>query len=225
MKAKTVNGRIVYSNGSNVNAALLHFMVDYCCFSIFFVRTMSQQRPTTELSQFDNSWYQPGGRLRRVLWYIVHELFICSGHPVSAVRVVLLRMFGARIGNGVVIKPRVRVKYPWKLKVGDHTWIGEDVWIDNLGEVKIGANCCLSQGAMLLCGNHDYKRSTFDLLVGNITLEDGAWIGAKSVVCPGVICHIHSILAVGSVASAPLDAYGIYRGNPAMKVKERMMQA
>lgn len=225
MKAKTANGRIVYSIGPNVIAAEQHFVVDYCCFSIFFVRTMSQPRPTTQLSQFNNSWYQPGGRLRRALWYIVHELFISSGHPVSAVRIALLRMFGARIGNGVVIKPRVRVKYPWKLKVGDHTWVGEDVWIDNLGEVKIGANCCLSQGAMLLCGNHDYKRSTFDLLVGDITLEDGAWIGAKAVVCPGVICHSHSILSVGSVASAPLEAYGIYRGNPAIKVKERVMQA
>jgi putative colanic acid biosynthesis acetyltransferase WcaF len=77
---------------------------------------------------------------------------------------------------------------------------------------------------MLLCGNHDYKRSTFDLIVGNIMLEDGVWIGAKSVVCPGVVCRSHSVLSVGSVASAPLDAYGIYRGNPAVKVKERTME-
>jgi putative colanic acid biosynthesis acetyltransferase WcaF len=186
---------------------------------------MSQNHETTDLSRFNNSWYQPGGRLRRALWYGVHELFICSGHPISALRVALLRLFGAEIGHGVVIKPRVRVKYPWKLNVGNHTWIGEDVWIDNLGEVSIGNNCCLSQGAMLLCGNHDYKRSTFDLIVGDITLENGVWIGAKAVVCPGVKCHSHSVLSVGSVASAPLEAYGIYRGNPAVKVKERKMQA
>jgi putative colanic acid biosynthesis acetyltransferase WcaF len=198
-------------------------MVDYCCFSIFFVHSMSNTRPITNLSQFDNSWYKPGGRLRRALWYIVHELFICSGQPLSALRVTLLRLFGAEIGHGVVIKPRVRIKYPWKLKVGDHTWIGEDVWIDNLGVVVIGDNCCLSQGAMLLCGNHDYKRSTFDLMVGNITLEDGVWVGAKAVVCPDVTCHSHSVLVVGSIASAPLEAYGIYRGNPASKVKERKM--
>jgi len=184
---------------------------------------MSNTRPITNLSQFDNSWYKPGGRLRRALWYIVHELFICSSQPLSALRVTLLRIFGAEIGNGVVIKPRVRIKYPWKLKVGNSTWIGEDVWIDNLGVVVIGDNCCLSQGAMLLCGNHDYKRSTFDLIVGDITLEDGVWIGAKSVVCPGVTCHSHSVLVVGSIASAPLEAYGIYRGNPASKVKERKM--
>jgi putative colanic acid biosynthesis acetyltransferase WcaF len=186
---------------------------------------MSQPRPTTDLSRFDNSWYQPGSRLRRMLWYGVHEIFICSGQPISALRVILLRWFGAEIGNGVVIKPRVRVKYPWKLKVGSHTWIGEDVWIDNLGEVSIGDNCCLSQGAMLLCGNHNYKLSTFDLMVGDIIIEDGVWIGAKSVVCPGVICRSHSVLSVGSMASTTLDSYGIYRGNPAVKLKEREMKS
>jgi putative colanic acid biosynthesis acetyltransferase WcaF len=185
---------------------------------------MSQPPPTTDLSRFKNAWYQPGSRLRRLLWYLVHELFICSGQPISTLRVLLLRLFGAEIGKGVVIKPRVRVKYPWKLKVGSHSWIGEDVWIDNLGEVIIGSNCCLSQGSMLLCGNHNYKLSTFDLIVGDITLEDGVWIGAKSVVCPGVVCRSHSVLSVGSVASASLGAYGIYRGNPAVKVKERTME-
>ena len=203
----------------------MHFVVVCCCFSIFFVHTMTMQRPTTDLSQFNNAWYHPGGRLRRLLWYIVHELFICSGQPISGLRVFLLRLFGAEIGKGVVIKPRVRIKYPWKLKVGNHSWIGEDVWIDNLGEVSIGSNCCLSQGAMLLCGNHDYKRSSFDLMVGDITLEEGVWIGAKAVVCPGVICRSHSVLSVGSIASRTLDSYGIYRGNPAVKLKEREMKS
>ena len=186
---------------------------------------MSQQRPTTDLSKFNNVWYQPGSRVRRALWYVVHELFICTGHPFGSLRIMLLRLFGAEVGKGVVVKPRVRVKYPWKLKVGANTWIGEDVWIDNLGVTSVGANCCLSQGAMLLCGNHDYKSSTFDLMVGDITLEDGVWIGAKSVVCPGVICKSHSVLAAGSVASSHLEAYSIYRGNPATKVKERLMHA
>jgi putative colanic acid biosynthesis acetyltransferase WcaF len=215
----------VFSIASNVIAARLHFMVVYCGFSIFFVRTMTQPRPATDLSRFDNAWYQPGSRIRRALWYAVHELFICSGQPISALRIFLLRLFGAEIGKGVVIKPRVRVKYPWKLKIGNHSWVGEDVWIDNLGEVIIGSNCCLSQGAMLLCGNHDYKRSTFDLMVGDIRLEDGVWIGAKSVVCPGVICHTHSVLSVGSIASNNLEAFGIYRGNPAVIVKERKIEA
>jgi putative colanic acid biosynthesis acetyltransferase WcaF len=87
--------------------------------------------------------------------------------------------------------------------------------------VKIGDNVCISQGAMLLCGNHDYKKPTFDLITGPITLEEGVWIGAKSTVCPGVTCRSHAVLSVGSVASKDLDPYGIYRGNPAVKERER----
>jgi putative colanic acid biosynthesis acetyltransferase WcaF len=186
---------------------------------------MSLNRPITDLSRFNNSWYRPGGAVRRIVWYGLHEIFISSAQPFGFLRVWLLRMFGASIGKGVVIKPRVRVKYPWKLKVGNHSWIGEDVWIDNLGCVSIGSNCCISQGAMLLCGNHDYKISTFDLKVGDIVLEDGAWVGAKAVVCPGVHCGSHCVLAVGSVASSNLEAYTVYRGNPAVKVKDRVMQS
>ena len=99
--------------------------------------------------------------------------------------------------------------------------IGEHVWIDNLVPVSLGANCCISQGAMLLTGNHNYKKSTFDLITGEIHLEDGVWIGAKAVVCPGVICRSHSLLTVGSVATSSLEAYCIYQGNPAQKIRDR----
>ena len=129
----------------------------------------------------------------------------------------------SKIGKGVNIKPRVHVKYPWNLKIGEFTWIGEDVWIDNLVKVDIGSNVCLSQGAMLLTGNHNYKKTTFDLMVGEIVLHDGVWIGAKAVVCPGVTCHEHSVLSVGSIAKCDLEARGIYQGNPAQKVKERVI--
>jgi putative colanic acid biosynthesis acetyltransferase WcaF len=76
-----------------------------------------------------------------------------------------------KLVRGVNIKPGVHVKYPWNLKIGEFTWIGEDVWIDNLVKVDIGSNVCLSQGAMLLTGNHNYKKTTFDLMVGEIVLR------------------------------------------------------
>ena len=121
----------------------------------------------TDLSKYDNSWYNPGGNvLKRFLWYFVNALVIKNHlNPISGIRVKALRLFGAKIGRGVVIKPGANVKYPWLLTVGDYSWIGEDVWIDNLAEVSIGSNCCLSQGAMLLCGNHNYRLPTFDLMV------------------------------------------------------------
>ena len=179
----------------------------------------------SDLSSFNNDWYKPGNPLKRGLWYFFNAFYILNPYnPLGGLRKFVLRLFGAKIGKGVVIKPRVNIKYPWKLKVGDYTWIGEGVWIDNLGEVEIGSNVCISQGALLLCGNHDYKKASFDLMVGDIKLEDGVWIGAKSIVTGGVTCHSHSILATASVTSRDLDAYKIYRGNPAEYVRDRKME-
>ncbi len=180
----------------------------------------------TDLSRFDNSWYLPGaGIIKRILWYIINVLFFLNPwNPISSLKVLLLKLFGAKIGKGVVIKPSVNIKYPWRLKIGNFVWIGEKAWIDNLANIEIGDNVSISQGAMLLCGNHNYKKSTFDLIIGEITLEEGVWIGAKSIVTPGVICKSHSVLAVNSVATKNLEAYTIYSGNPAVKIRQRIIE-
>ncbi len=182
-----------------------------------------QENIQTDLSKYDNSWYDTGaGKIKMALWYFVNALFFMNPlNPISGLKVLLLRLFGAKVGSGVVIKPSVNIKYPWLLEIGDNTWIGERVWIDNLAKVKIGKNCCLSQGSMLLCGNHNYKKSTFDLVVLPIVLEDGAWVGAMSTVCPGVNIKTHAILTVDSVATETLQAYSLYKGNPAVKIRER----
>ena len=178
----------------------------------------------TNLSGYNNSWYQPGSFLKQLSWYIICRLFLNTYLPYpSSFKVWLLRLFGAKIGNGVVIKPKVNVKYPWFLEIGDHSWIGENVCIDNLIMVTIGSNVCLSQGAMLLTGNHDYTKKHFDLIVKPITLEQGAWIGARATVCPGVTVGSHAVLTVNSVATTRLEADGIYQGNPAKYVKTRII--
>ncbi|MCB9233618.1 MAG: colanic acid biosynthesis acetyltransferase WcaF [Bacteroidia bacterium] len=180
----------------------------------------------TDLSKYDNSWYKPGGNfLSRRLWFLINAWFLINpALPFSGLRVFWLKIFGAKIGRGVIIKPGVNVKYPWNLEVGDYTWIGERVWIDNLVRVKIGAHACLSQGAMLLTGNHNYKKSTFDLMVEEIELEDGVWIGAQALVSAGVKCGSHAVLAVNSVAVSDLKPWTIYQGNPAVEVRERKME-
>lgn len=177
----------------------------------------------SNLSAYDNSWYHPGGTfLKRILWLFINAFFFKTTLlPISKLKVVLLRLFGARIGRNVEIKPCVSIKYPWHLTIGDYAWIGENVWIDNLTTTLIGSNVCISQGAMLLTGNHNYKLSTFDLIVKGIIIEEGAWIGAQSVVCPGVKVESHAVLAVGSVATTNLNSYTIYQGNPAVKVRLR----
>jgi putative colanic acid biosynthesis acetyltransferase WcaF len=179
---------------------------------------------TVENQKFNNSWYNPGNKLKIIIWYFINALFFQNAFmPFSNLKVFLLKMFGAKIGNGVLLKPSINIKYPWKLTIGDYSWIGENVWIDNLSDVIIGKNVCISQGAMLLCGNHNYKKSTFDLIIGKIILEDGVWIGAKSIVCPNIICKSHSILSVNSTATTDLDAYSIYQGTPAIKVRNRII--
>lgn len=180
------------------------------------------EQKTTNLSQFNNHWFNRGASSVKIgIWFIVNAVFFVSYFPLSSIKVKLLRLFGAKVGRGVVIKPSVNIKYPWKLTIGDYVWIGEKVWIDNLDEVIVGNHACLSQGAMLLCGNHNYKKISFDLMVAPIKLEDGVWIGAQAVVCPGVTCKSHAVLSVGSVATNNLDSYSVYQGNPAIKVKER----
>ncbi len=182
------------------------------------------------MKQVNNSSYKTtieinASKPKQIVWYFVNIIFFKNALNVfSGTKVFLLKLFGAKIGSGVIIKPSVNIKYPWKLQIGDHSWIGEEVWIDNLCEVVIGNHVTLSQGAMLLTGNHNYAKTSFDLITKNIVLENGVWIGAKSVVCPGVICGSHAILSVGSTATQNLEAYKIYQGNPAVFVKERVFK-
>lgn len=179
-----------------------------------------------KLSKFDNSWYKPGeNKFKRILWYYTNLFFFLSPLiPSSSLKVFLLKLFGAKIGKGVNIKPAVNIKYPWKLTIGNYVWIGEKVWIDNLANVEIGDNSCISQGALLLCGNHNFKNETFDLITGEIKLEAGVWIGAKSIVCPGITCKSHSILTVNSTATKDLEEYTIYQGNPAVEIRKRIIE-
>ena len=117
----------------------------------------------TDLSKYNNDWYQPGaGKIKIALWYMTNALFLINPlNPFSSLKVFLLRLFGARIGKGVVIKQSVNIKYPWKLSVGDYTWIGERVWIDNLANVSIGKNTCISQGVYICSGSHDFFSKNF----------------------------------------------------------------
>ncbi|WP_373032367.1 WcaF family extracellular polysaccharide biosynthesis acetyltransferase [Sulfurovum sp.] len=177
-----------------------------------------------QLNQYNNKAYKPGSTLKKTLWYFTNMFFFKTLLPFpSSLKVALLKAFGAKVGQRVVVKPDVNVKYPWFLTIGDDCWVGEGVWIDNLAEVTIGDNVVLSQGAYLLTGSHDYTTVAFDLILGKITLEEGVWIGAKATVCPGVTCHSHSVLAVGSTATQDLEPYTVYQGNPAVAKRKRLI--
>ncbi len=178
-----------------------------------------------DLSQYDNSWYHPGrGLLVRLLWHCVNVLFLQNPLNLSSrLKVLLLRCFGAKVGTGVVIKPGVSIKYPWHLQIGDHVWIGENAWLDSLAPIEIGNHACVSQGAYLCTGNHDWTDPAFGLIVKPIVVEAGAWVGARAVALPGVTVASHSVIAAGSVLTQNTQPYMIYAGNPAAAVKRRVI--
>lgn len=152
------------------------------------------------LSSFDGSDFSKGAStLKTILWYFVNALIVrASWNPFMGIKIALLRAFGAKIGKGLVIKNNVIIKSPWNLVVGDDCWLGEGCWIDNLDKVVIGSNVCISQGALLLTGNHDYTISSMP--------------------------YRNAILTVGSVATKDMEENGIYQGNPAMKIRERKIK-
>jgi len=179
-----------------------------------------------DLSKYNNSWFQPGrGFIVRTVWHFVNALLLQSPlNPSSQVKIFVLRLFGARIGKGVVLKPSLNVKYPWNLRIGDYSWVGENAWLDSLVSITIGSNCCISQGVYLCTGNHDWSDPAFGLIVKPIVIEDGAWVGARATVLPGVTVKDHSICAAGSVIVKNTNPYTIYSGNPAVAVKTRSIK-
>lgn len=172
---------------------------------------MTRGNPFPDLETYTTGGYAPGrAKVVIALWLLVEAVLVASWIPGSRHRSAVLRLFGARIGRGVVIKPRVRVKYPWRLEVGDHSWIGEGVWVDNLADVRIGANACLSQGAYLCTASHDWSRSSFDLRTAPIVVEDGAWVGARVSIGPGVTIGEGAVATLGLSVVKSLEPWMIH---------------
>lgn len=167
--------------------------------------------------------YQCGaGLLRLLLWFcLASPLVAARWLPGSAWRCVCLRLFGAALGPGCRIKPGFRVKYPWRLKVGPSVWLGEDVWIDNLAPVIIGRQACLSQGAYLCTGNHNFRVPSFDLIEASIEVGAGAWVGAMARLGPGVRIGADAVVALGSVVTTDVPPAVVVQGNPAVQTRGR----
>lgn len=140
----------------------------------------------------------------------------------SKLRVALLHCFGAEIGRGVVIRSKVNIAFPWRLSIGDHVWIGEEVILLTLAPVRIGSNCCISQRAFLCTGSHDFSKPSFDLITKPIVIEDGCWIAANSIVLPGVTFRAGSMCAAGSVVVKDVESGDIVGGNPARTIAKRL---
>lgn len=156
-------------------------------------------------------------------WILCEALFVTNTLQVSsALRCAVLRAFGAQIGKGVVFRPRTRVKFPWNLTVGDRCWIGEGVWFHNQDRIVIGSDVVISQESFITTGSHDSVR-TMDLVVKPVRIDDGAWVTSRCIVLQSVHIGANTIVTPGSVVHRSLEADSVYGGNPARRIKDRVI--
>jgi putative colanic acid biosynthesis acetyltransferase WcaF len=174
------------------------------------------------LSGYTTGGFQRGASTpREAAWWLVRALFFLTPIPwPSALRVELLRLFGAQLGQGVVIRNQVNVTFPWRFIAGDHVWLGEEVVILSLAPVTIESNCCISQRAFLCTGSHDFSSPAFTLRTEPIVIHQGSWVAAAAFIAPGVEVGPGSMVTAGSVAVETVPPGVIVRGNPAAVVKK-----
>jgi putative colanic acid biosynthesis acetyltransferase WcaF len=180
-------------------------------------------------SQVRNDKFDPGvgfqlGRPKTVflLWYLCKCVFFLSAFPwPSGIKSMVLRAFGAEVGRSVYWKPRVNIHIPWRLKVGEFTWVGEEACFYNFALVTVGAHCCLSQRAFICAGNHDYTREDMAYRHAPIEIQDGVWIGAQTFVGPGVTLACDCVVTAGSVVTRSLPGGMVCAGNPCQPVRPR----
>lgn len=148
-------------------------------------------------------------------------IFVSNSLQVSStLRIAILRLFGARIGHNVIMRPRIRVKFPWNLTIGNNSWIGEGVWVHNQAMVKIEDNVVISQETFITTGSHEAQQ-TMDLLVRPITICSGVWITSRCIVLQGVEIGTNCLITPGSVVHQSLPPDGMWGGNPLGFIKSR----
>ena len=128
----------------------------------------------------------------------------------------LLRLFGARIGKGVLVRPSVRVTYPWNISIGDYSWIGDEVVLYSLGRIVIGSNCVISQRSYLCAGTHDHGLLTFDISSDEIVVEDQVWVATDVFVAPGLRIGRGCVVGARSSVFTSLEAGYVCFGSPAV---------
>jgi len=190
---------------------------------------MITMEKTAHQSKVNLGGFNPGigldrgvGKLKEISWYFTKMIFFLSAFPYpNSFKKMLLQLFGAQVGNGVIIKPRVNIHFPWKLIIGNNVWIGEEAFLLNFELLTIGNDVCISQRAFLCGGNHDFRIPEMPYRNGPINLMDGCWVGASVFIAPGVTVGVDTVISAGSVVTANLESNGIYKGNPLFYIKPR----
>lgn len=169
-----------------------------------------------DLSRYDQSWFdrgRPGWYI--ILWWLVQGIaFPLSPHFLYGFRRWLLRLFGAKIGKGVLIRPTVRFTYPWKVEIGDYAWIGDHVTLYSLDQITIGEHAAVAQKSYLCTGNHDITDAHFGLITAPIKIGNGAWVAADCFVGPGVIIGANAVIGARSSVFRNMPEGQVCWGSP-----------
>lgn len=176
-----------------------------------------------DLSKYNQSWYSRGRSSLVVLmwWFIQGTIFRFSIHNMYGWRNFLLRLFGAQVGKSVQIRASAKFTYPWKVSIGDYSWIGDNVQFYSLDTISVGKNCIVSQESYLCTGSHNIKDPYFGLITRPIVIKDGAWVASDVFVYPGVTIHEMAVVAARSTVTKDIPVKEVYAGSPAKFIKNR----
>ncbi|MEA5469132.1 hormogonium polysaccharide biosynthesis acetyltransferase HpsU [Spirulina sp. 06S082] len=179
--------------------------------------------PWIDLRNYDQSEYDRGRPSWYVLlwWFVQAIAFPVTLHNFSSIRCTILRLFGAKIGKGVIIRPTARITYPWKIEIGDYTWIGDDVVLYSLDRIQIGEHCVISQKCYLCTGSHDISDRAFALQTEPIFIGNGAWVATDCFIAPGVKIGANAVIGGRSSVYRDIPAAQVAFGNPCRPRYER----
>ncbi|MEL6944080.1 MAG: putative colanic acid biosynthesis acetyltransferase [Bacteroidota bacterium] len=156
------------------------------------------------------------------LWWLVQSLlFKPSPQFMFGWRRWLLKAFGAKIAKGVRLRPSMHTQFPWKVSIGENSWIGDEVVLYSLGEIEIGKDVVISQRSYICTGSHDYNKEGFDIYAQKITIEDECWLATDVYVAPNITIGRGTVVGARSSVFNDLPAGIIAIGSPAKKIKDR----
>jgi len=184
---------------------------------------MSDDPMVQDLASFRNpKGFRGRSAVTVQLWWIIQStLFRLSPQFMYPWRRFLLRLFGAKIGKGVLIRPGVKVTYPWKLTIGDYVWVGDGTELYTLAPITIGSHVAIAQDVAIITGSHRFRQMSFDIYALPIRIENECWLCAGSFVHQDVVVRRGSVIGARAVVQKSTEPFSVNAGFPARKVGDR----
>lgn len=183
--------------------------------------------PLMNLQKYDQRWFDRGrpGWYILLWWFVQAIVFPITPQPLNKVRCGVLRLFGAKIGKNVLIRPTARFTYPWKVQIEDYSWIGDNVVFYSLDRISIGSHCVISQKSYLCTGSHDPHDPAFGLEIGEIAIGNGAWIATDCFIAPGVQIGANAVIGARSSVFSSMPEQTVCWGTPCRSHRVRELRS